>query len=116
MYQLDAGDKPTLYVFNKCDRLEIVPSSDVLKNHDSVCISAKTGAGVDNLLSMIDEILAKSKKQIKFLFPYNKQSAVNNLYENATVLSTEYVDAGVLVEAIVDSKCYGMYENFVFEE
>ena len=116
LYQLDAGDKPTLYVFNKCDRLEIVPSSDVLKNHDSVCISAKTGAGVDNLLSMIDEILAKSKKQIKFLFPYNKQSAVNNLYENATVLSTEYVDAGVLVEAIVDSKCYGMYENFVFEE
>ena len=31
--QLDAGDKPTVYVFNKCDRLEVVPASDVLKNH-----------------------------------------------------------------------------------
>ena len=112
--QLDAGDKPTIYVFNKCDRLEIVPASDVLKNHDSVCISAKTGLGVDSLLSMIDEILAKSKKQVKFLFPFDKQSAVNNLYQNATVVSTEYIESGVLVEAIVDEKCYGMYENYIF--
>lgn len=114
--QLDAGDKPTVYVFNKCDRLEIIPPSDVLKNHDTVCISAKTGDGVENLLNMIDEILAKSKKQVKFLFPYDKQGAVNNLYENATVVSTDYVDGGVLVEAIVDTKCYGMYENYIFEE
>ena len=112
--QLDAGDKPTIYVFNKCDRLEIVPSVDVLKNHDTVCISAKTGDGVDNLLSMIDEILAKSKKQVRFLFPFDKQGAVNNLYQNATVVSTEYIDCGVLVEAIVDDKCYGMYENYIF--
>lgn len=114
--QLEAGDKPTVYVFNKCDRLEIVPSSEVLKNHDTVCISAKTGVGVENLLNMIDEILAKSKKQVKFLFPYDKQGAVNNLYENSTVLSVDYVSGGVLVEAIVDAKCYGMYENYIFED
>ena len=114
--QLDCGDKPTIYVFNKCDRLELVPSVDVLRNHDTVCISAKTGNGVENLLSMIDEILAKSKKQVKFLFPYEKQGAVNKLYENATVVSTEYVDNGVLVEAIVDEKCYGMYQNYLFEQ
>jgi len=114
--QLDAGDKPTIYVFNKCDRLEIVPSVDALKNHDTVCISAKTGVGVENLLLMIDEILAKSKKQVRFLFPFDKQGAVNNLYENATVISTEYIDSGVLVEAIVDEKCYGMYENYILGE
>lgn len=113
--QLDSGDKPAIYVFNKCDRLEIIPAVYVLKEHDTVCISAKTGDGVENLLSMIDEILAKFKKQAKFLFPYDKQGAVNNLYENATVVSTEYVDAGVLVDAIVDAKCYGMYENYIFE-
>ena len=114
--QLDCGDKPTIYVFNKCDRLEIIPPQEVLKNHDTVCISAKTGAGVDDLLTMIDEILAKSKKQVKFLFPFDKQGAVNNLYENATVLSTDYIESGVVVEAIVDEKCYGMYENYIFEE
>ena len=114
--QLKSSDKPTIYVFNKCDRIDVVPASDVLRDHDSVCISAKTGRGVDDLLSMIDEILAKSKKQVKFLIPYDKQGAVNNLYENATVVSTDYVNGGVLVEAIVDEKCYGMYENYIFEE
>jgi len=112
--QLDAGDKPTVYVFNKCDRLEIIPSGNVLKEHDTVCISAKTGAGVDNLLQMIDEILAKSKKQVKFIFPFDKQGAVNKLYENATVVSVDYIDDGVLIEAIVDQKCYGMYEKYIF--
>lgn len=114
--QLDSGDKPTIYVFNKCDRLETIPQNDVLKTHDSVCISAKTGEGVDTLLQMIDEILAKSKKQVKFLFPFDKQSAVNILYENATVLSTDYNDNGVLVEAVVDEKCFGMYEKYIFTE
>ena len=114
--QLDAGAKPTVYVFNKCDRLTEVPSNSVLKNHDSVCISAKTGKGVDNLLLMLDEILAKAKKQVKFLFPFDKQSAVNNLYQNSTVVSTEYIESGVVVEAIVDEKCCGMYENYIFEE
>ncbi len=110
--QLDASTKPTIYVFNKCDRLETIPDFEVLKLHDSVCISAKDGTGVDNLLSMIDEILAKSKRQIKFLFPFDKHSAVNNLYSNATVVSTDYTDDGVLVEAIVDEKCYGMYKAY----
>ena len=116
LMSLDCGGKPTIYVFNKCDRLEVVPANDILKNHDTVCISAKTGEGVDNLLLMIDEILAKSKKQVKFLFPFDKQGAVNNLYENATVVSTDYIESGVLVEAIVDEKCYGMYENYIFED
>ncbi|MBQ7399547.1 MAG: GTPase HflX [Clostridia bacterium] len=114
--QLDAADKPTIYVFNKCDRLEVVPAADALKNHSTVCISAKTGDGVDNLLSMIDEVLAKSKRQIKFLFPFDMQAAVNNLYENATVVSTEYIESGVLVEAIVDEKCMGKYENYIFDD
>lgn len=114
--QLDAADKPTIYVFNKCDKLEIVPSYEALKNHMSVCISAKSGDGVDNLLAMIDEVLANSKKQVKFLFPFDKQSAVNNLYENATVVSVDYVECGVVVEAIVDEKCLGKYESFIFED
>ncbi len=114
--QLDAADKPTVYVFNKCDRLEVVPERQALLAHDSVCISAKDGTGVDNLLEMIDEILSKAKRTVKFLFPFDKQGAVNILYTNALVNSTEYTDNGVVVEAVVDEKCYGMYKEFVFEE
>ena len=111
--KLDASEKNTIYVFNKCDRLEVVPSNSELSDRNTVCISAKDGMGVDDLLAMIDKILAASKKQVKFLFPFDKQGAVNNLYTSATVLSTEYTDNGVVVEAIVDEKCYGMYKDYI---
>ena len=113
--QLDASDKPTIYVFNKCDKLEIVPSFEQLKERGTVCISAKDGFGVDNLLTMLDEELAKSKRQVKFLFPFDKQSAVNSLYTDATVLNVEYTDDGVSVEAIVDGKNMGRFKDFVVE-
>jgi len=113
--QLDAGGKPTIYVFNKCDKVNVVPDASVLMERGSVCISAKDGTGVDNLLEMLDEILAKSKKKVSFLFPFDKQSAVNQLYTNATVISTEYQENGVLVEVIVDEKIFGMYKDYIVE-
>ena len=65
---------------------------------------------------MIDEELAKSKRQVKFVFPFNKQSAVNAMYTDATVLNVEYEDVGVCVEAIVDGKIYGRYKEFAVED
>jgi len=114
--QLNASDKPTIYVFNKCDKLDTIPSFEDLKSRGTVCISAKDGYGVDNLLSMLDEELAKSKRQVKFLFPFDKQSAVNALYTDATVLSVDYADNGVCVEAIVDGKSLGRYKDYLLDE
>lgn len=114
--QLSAADKPTIYVFNKCDRLDVVPSFEELKSRGTVCISAKDGSGVDNLLTLIDEELAKSKRQVKFLFPFDKQGAVNSLYTDANVLNVEYTNEGVAVEAIVDGKNLGRYRDYLAEE
>ena len=73
--------------------------------------------GEFNLLKMqLDEELAKSKRQVKFLFPFDKQGAVNTLYTDATVLNVDYTDDGVCVEAIVDGKNLGRYKDFVVEE
>ena len=55
------------------------------------------------------------KKQVKFLFPFEKQGYVNNLYSNATVLDVEYKEDGVFVEAVVDAKIYGMYKDFLIK-
>ena len=112
---LEAGDKPVVYVFNKCDKLDFVPAQNELSQHNTVCISAKDGSGVDNLLNVLDEILLESKKQVKFLFPFDKQGYVNNLYSNATVINVDYKDDGVEVEAVVDNKIYGMYKEFLID-
>lgn len=113
---MDAGGKPVIYVYNKCDRLDILPPRETLSRHDSVCISAKDGTNVESLLERIDKILSETKKAVNFLFPFEMQSAVNDLYRNAAVNSVEYTESGALVNALVDEKCYGMYKKYIVEE
>lgn len=113
---MDAGGKPVIYVYNKCDRLDILPPRETLSRHDSVCISAKDGTNVESLLERIDKILSETKKTVNFLFPFEMQSAVNDLYRNAAVNSVEYTESGALVNALVDEKCYGMYKKYIVEE
>ncbi len=63
--QLGAGEKPVLYVFNKCDIAEkqddfIRPAVEGADLSDVFFISAKTGRGVDKLLARLDEIIPSS--------------------------------------------------------
>ena len=112
---LGCTDKNTLYVYNKCDKLDFVPTFSDQKKFESVFISAANGFGTDTLLEKIDGILAKSKRNVKFLFPFDMSSAVSNLYKNATVEYQEYTQDGIEVKALVDEKLYGMYKDYIPE-
>ncbi len=112
---LDAAGKPTIYVLNKSDMVEVMPPEEVLASKSAVSISAKTGAGVDTLLSMIDDILSASKKKVTFEFPFDMQSAVNYLYKNATVETVDYTENGTLVTAFVTEKEMGMYRDYIVD-
>ncbi|MCL1829415.1 MAG: GTPase HflX [Oscillospiraceae bacterium] len=58
IFRLGAGETPCITVFNKCDLYsgELPP-----RGADTVCISAGTGEGVDELVMKIAEILADRK-------------------------------------------------------
>lgn len=111
--QIDAGGKPTIYVFNKADMCEIVPPKEVLDAKNAVSISAKNGDGTDDLLAFIDKVLLAQKKEVTFEFPFNMQSAVDYLYRNATVISTEYTENGTLISAYVTEKEIGLYSLYI---
>lgn len=111
--ELGAAAKPTLYVFNKSDLVNIMPPADILASKSAVSISAKNGYGVDTLLSMIDDILAESKIKATFEFPFDMHQAVNYLYKNATVEDVEYTENGTLVKALVTEKELGMYSEYI---
>lgn len=110
---LGVQGKPTIYVFNKSDMVEVLPPKELLESKMSVSISAKSGYGVDGLLAMLDKILADAKKKVTFDFPFDMQSAVNYLYKNATVENVEYTENGTLVTAFVTDKEIGMYSEYV---
>ncbi len=113
--ELDAGGKPTIYVFNKCDKLESVPERDHVGDKKAAFISSVTGYGICDLLELIENELTGSMKKVKFLFPFDDGAPLNTLYSKATVLSVEYTEGGALVEALVDNKIYGMYEKYILE-
>ncbi len=112
---LGAGGKPTIYVFNKCDKLEAVPEKSTVGDKKAVFVSATTGYGTDELLSVIEEELGANQKKLKFLFPFNDGAKLDILYSKATVLSVEYTENGTLVEAMADAKISGMLEKYIVE-
>ena len=62
---LGAAGKPTLYVFNKCDRgvAEYMSIGAAAPLENTVYISAKTGQGLSVLISKIEEILQSRKRK-----------------------------------------------------
>ncbi len=113
LLELGAAGKPTVYVFNKTD-LANQEFTDMLPDGTyGVNISASTGTGVDKLLELIDTVLSASKKRVKMLIPFDDSAAVNYLYKNALVESTEYSENGTLLRALVTDKEIGKYRKYI---
>lgn len=102
--QLAKPGVPVIRCYNKCDLLQ---EDDFPRETGSVCISAKTGAGVDALLKKIEQELGKGLHQQVFLLPYSMAGFLDTLHQNAKVLGTQYQSDGIEVEAIVDEVLYG---------
>ncbi len=115
LQELEAAEKPRLYVFNKCDSMPDFPEEGIVRGEDTVYISAKTGAGLPLLLETIRTLVHKGKKRLTLCFPYTQQGKLNELHKDATVESLEYTDTGVVVIAVLDAKAQGKYSEFVRE-
>ncbi len=102
--QLAKPGVPVIRCYNKCD---LLPDDDLPRETGSVCISAKTGAGVDELLKKIEQELGKGLHQAVFLLPYSMAGFLDTLHQNAKVLRVDYQGEGIEVEAIVDEVLYG---------
>jgi len=112
--ELGAGDKPTLYVFNKCDRGAYDdPIIDRTRERQSVVhISALTGQGCDTLAEMLQNIVHGDKCSVVFKIPNAEQGAMNILYREATIEDVDYGPDFVTVKAVVDAKVRGMLRKY----
>ncbi len=110
-------EKPIIYVFNKCDKAEVVPEETLgLGNKENaVFISAATGEGIDRLIEAVERVILSFKKETKFLLPHAKAGYIDTLYKTSNVKSVEYTDSGILVTAIVDDKIRGQLKEYINE-
>ncbi len=101
---LGADNIPRLYVFNKCDLL--YDTSQFSHERDTVCVSAHTGVGFDELRNEICRILSLSSRRAEFDIPYSKSALIDILHRDAKVLSTEYLDNAIRICAVTDDRIY----------
>ena len=109
--ELGCGETPIINVLNKCDRLPDISYAPNVPN--SVFISAKNGTGIDKLLKAIDDNLPVRIKKVKLLIPFAQAGLSSEIRTKATLISEEYTEKGILVEAIVDELTYNRLSEFL---
>ena len=116
--ELGAGGKPTIYVFNKCDLgvAEFAGIGSASERDNLVYISAKTGQGLNLLVTKIEDIVLNGKKRILYRIPNSEAGALNTLYKYANVESVEYGADHIEVIALADAKVRGMMKKYSTDE
>ena len=110
--QLHAEQTPCIRVYNKCDKfLGALP-----RDKDSVCISAKTGEGLSELLKMTAGILESNKKRVELLLPYTHTSVFEMLRREDAVIESEYLEDGIRVSAMVKPELWAKVSEFVKDQ
>lgn len=88
-------DVPTIFVYNKTDRTNIAYP---YVNQNQIYLSAKDGKGLDELLAMIKKEIFADYEVHTLCIPYDRGDIVSYLNEHATILSTEYDEAGTVLK------------------
>ena len=94
---LNVGSTPRLIAWNKVDLLpdRLLPAVPTQAKVGSVAISAKTGENLNELLVMIEKMLAQTLVSLRLLIPYDRYDLVGLLYEQATVDKREDAAEGI---------------------
>ena len=109
--QLGAQETPRIDVFNKSDCY----TGDILPHgEDIVSISAKTGQGLDKLISMIGQRLDTGACRVLLRLPYDKGGLLDMLYREAKVENVAY-EAEIEVTAVCTPVLLGRLRDYVAE-
>ena len=108
--QLGAGDTPVIEAFNKCD---VYTGEYRPRGSNVVEISAKTGLGIELLLSKIEEELNAVRQKVTLLLPYDRAGVIEMLHNEGNVVTTSYLEEGIELDVIVDIEIYAKIKQFV---
>ncbi len=107
--QLGAEKTPCIRVFNKCDAyIGILPHGE-----DIVCLSAKSGEGVQELVQRLSSLLDRGRRQVTLSIPYSDAGIMDLLNREAAVTGLEYLDDGIKAEVTVPPEVFGRIKKYI---
>jgi len=96
--KLEVGDKTIITAFNKMDVAEDDQIKDLTADK-TVKISARTGMGLEELISTLEDILRNSKVYIEKTVPYAEAGCIQLIRKYGELLAEDYREDGILVKA-----------------
>ncbi|HHV22395.1 MAG TPA: GTPase HflX [Propionibacterium sp.] len=99
---IGAGDNPELLVINKADRAP-EENLQLLRTRfpDAVVVSARTGAGIEDLKHVIDGRLPRPEIEFRALVPYSRGDLLDKIHRSGEFLTTEHTAEGTRIVARV---------------
>ncbi|MBO0915588.1 GTPase HflX [Streptomyces laculatispora] len=112
--EVGAVDVPEIVVINKADAADPMVLQRLLRiEKHAIAVSARTGAGIDELLALIDSELPRPSVQIEALVPYTQGGLVSRVHAEGEVISEEHTSEGTLLKARVHEELASDLAPFV---
>ncbi|MGO8692793.1 MAG: GTPase HflX [Rectinemataceae bacterium] len=112
--EIGAGEAPRVLVLNKIDLVRNEPFLEAWRSRhpEAVLTSAKTGEGLDELLSLIENRLTESDPAIELRVPDGEYAFVALLHREATILEERHDGEATLLRCRVPARLGSRFERF----
>lgn len=100
--EIGAAGVPELLVLNKIDIADPTMVMALRANHaDCIAVSARTGAGLDELGLILEERLPDPEVTVDVLVPYERGDLMDRIHRSGRISSLEHTGEGTAVQAQV---------------
>ena len=103
---LGIQNKPIITVFNKQDCLTRPVLPRDFKADETVCLSALTGEGIEELEEKLEKVLRGQKIAVRHIFSYRDGAKLQMIRKYGELLKEEYLEEGIAIEAYVPVRIY----------
>ncbi|MCW2803682.1 MAG: putative GTP-binding protein [Propionibacteriaceae bacterium] len=110
---IGAGKLPELIVLNKSDAASPEALTTLRTQYpDAAIVSARTGAGLEELRARIEARLPQPETEIKALVPYDRGDLINRIHQAGEIVTLEHTEGGTVVVARVHGDLAGELAPF----
>ncbi len=108
-----AHEVPEVIVFNKADVADPEVLDRLLRTYpDSVAVSARTGAGMPEVIEAVESTLPRPQILVDVLLPYDRGDLVSRVHAEGEILLEEHTAEGTRLEAKVLPDLHGALASF----
>lgn len=104
---------PVISVFNKCDLVGDINDVTFLSEAKSVCISAQTGYGIDNLLQAVTDVLPQTRRRVNLLLPFDKAAIAAKIRNDGVIHSEEYIQQGIFLDCTAEISFLDTIKDYI---